>query len=805
MSSSVLAQQTSSVCVQGTNVFGVSSCTPVSSTSPLPIGVYDSGNHSGYVLTSNGSSSPATFQAGGGGGSGTVTSVSVVTANGISGSVANATTTPAVTLTLGAITPSSVASTGAVSGTTGSFSSTLGVTGAATFTVAPTISAFSTAGVLTNNASGVLASTTALSVAYLNGGSGASSSTFWRGDGTWATPAGGSGTVTSVGVASANGVTASGSPVTTSGNITLAPTVGGSFAASNNNLGFFAATTSAQLAGVLSDETGTGFAVFSASPTFTGTVGGAAATWTGADTALNFVASGSGANTLPVGTTGQRPGSPVNGMIRYNSTTPSVEAYVNNAWTSLGSGGSSVSVTAATPNIVVTPSPGTGTFTVGATNPINYQTGTSYTFASTDNTQTVLQNNASASAYTLPVATTSGFTSGFATFFFNKGAGTATITPTTSTINGAASLAVPSNQGAFIFSDSTNNYEAFTSSSGSVTWPSTNSLVLSNSTNSPAGVSMNCNGCIPIGSSGGVPIGTTLTAGSNITITNAANGITIAASSPASTNLGTSTSATSPQISGDATTGFYTPSAAVVAASISGTQKMAIGSSTITFPGVYSLAFGSYNIINSTAFGNLSIGASGSASIVLNYNTVTLGPNNSVATDTYLKGTDVNFSSNTAAGNLTISGEAGTGTGAGGPIIFRTAPAGSSSSSTNSQVIQMEILGTGGVAVGTHLTFSGTAPTITSGFGTSPTVASNSTATSMDITVGTSPGSSGVLALPTATTEWNCDAQDVTTPSNIKMTAHSTTSATFTSYGLTTGIATNFTASDDIAIVCAAH
>jgi hypothetical protein len=50
-----------------------------------------------------------TTGSGGGGGSGTVMSVSVVTANGISGSVANPTTTPAITLTLGAITPSSVA------------------------------------------------------------------------------------------------------------------------------------------------------------------------------------------------------------------------------------------------------------------------------------------------------------------------------------------------------------------------------------------------------------------------------------------------------------------------------------------------------------------------------------------------------------------------------------------------------------------------------------------------------------------------------------------------------------------------
>lgn len=42
------------------------------------------------------------------GGGGTVTSVSVTTANGVSGSVATATTTPAITLTLGAITPTSV-------------------------------------------------------------------------------------------------------------------------------------------------------------------------------------------------------------------------------------------------------------------------------------------------------------------------------------------------------------------------------------------------------------------------------------------------------------------------------------------------------------------------------------------------------------------------------------------------------------------------------------------------------------------------------------------------------------------------
>lgn len=59
------------------------------------------------------------------GGSGTVTSVSVTTANGVSGSVANPTTTPAISLTLGAITPSSVNSVVL----SGSSTPTLAVTG----------------------------------------------------------------------------------------------------------------------------------------------------------------------------------------------------------------------------------------------------------------------------------------------------------------------------------------------------------------------------------------------------------------------------------------------------------------------------------------------------------------------------------------------------------------------------------------------------------------------------------------------------------------------------------------------------
>jgi hypothetical protein len=48
---------------------------------------------------------------------------------------------------------------------------------------------------------------------------------------------------------------------------------------------------------------------------------------------------------LPVGTTGQRPGSPIAGMTRYNSTLHRIEAYINNTWTSLSVGHNAVNIT----------------------------------------------------------------------------------------------------------------------------------------------------------------------------------------------------------------------------------------------------------------------------------------------------------------------------------------------------------------------------------------------------------------------------------------------------------------------------
>jgi hypothetical protein len=97
----------------------------------------------------------------------------------------------------------------------------------------------------------------------------------------------------------------------------------------------------------------------------------------------------------------------------------------------------------------------------------NAQVATTYTVVTGDRGKLVTFNNASPVAVTLPQAI-STFGSGWYFFVKNLGAGNVTITPTTSTIGGGATLILTTGQGALILSDGTNYQTLFTSASSTL-------------------------------------------------------------------------------------------------------------------------------------------------------------------------------------------------------------------------------------------------------------------------------------------------------------------------------------------------
>ncbi len=88
---------------------------------------------------------------------------------------------------------------------------------------------------------------------------------------------------------------------------------------------------------------------------------------------------------------------------------------------------------------------------------INAQIGTSYAIQDSDEGKLLTFANAAPIAVSIAQAGTAGaFASGWAVNILTAGAGTVTVTPTVSTINGAATLVRTTGQGARIISNGTN-------------------------------------------------------------------------------------------------------------------------------------------------------------------------------------------------------------------------------------------------------------------------------------------------------------------------------------------------------------
>ena len=300
------------------------------------LGAYPASNPNNY--TSNG---------------GTVTTVSVTTANGVSGTVANDSTTPAISLALGAITPTSVAATGNVTGSNLSGSNTgdqaivlsgdvggsgsTGITttiGANAVTYAKMQAASAVAKLIGSNASG-----TALGEITLGTNLSMAGSTL--------NAAVASGSVTSVNAdGGTTGMSFSGGPITSSGTLTL----GGTLDLDNGGTGAITASGA---------RTNLGLAIGTDIPSPTGT--GATGTWN-----IDVLGSaGTITSTLPInkgGTGATTAGGALTNLGAYSDTNPA--GYTSNTGTVTNvsaSGGANISVATGSTTPVISQNVATST------------------------------------------------------------------------------------------------------------------------------------------------------------------------------------------------------------------------------------------------------------------------------------------------------------------------------------------------------------------------------------------------------------------------------------------------------------
>jgi hypothetical protein len=235
----------------------------------------------------------------------------------------------------------------------------------------------------------------------------------------------------------------------TAGTLTWTGIASGNFSSANTWTALQTFGTEISIGGVQpTGATGTGAIVFSASPTFTGTLTAANLTVTGTCTGCG---SGSGITQLTGDVTaGPGSGSTPATVVQINGVAPPTTCSAGvGGWSSGGAPG------------CINASGGVAV----SNNQIFDQrncyapslTSNAYTAQTSDWSKCLeFSNGSTAATLDLPVATTSGFGAGYYLYVVNYGTAAVTITPTTSTIAGAATLAINGGGSCLISSDGTN-------------------------------------------------------------------------------------------------------------------------------------------------------------------------------------------------------------------------------------------------------------------------------------------------------------------------------------------------------------